>query len=144
MDVMVPYKIVSSRLFHHSPETLFGAFADVETLKQWWGPHGFANTIEAFDFRPGGAWRHTMHGLDGSAFENDSEFIEIDRPKRISFLHKGPMHVFTLVMEFIPRGADTELVWTMESQNGGENKDMTGFIEAANQQNFDKLAALLG
>ncbi len=66
------------------------------------------------------------------------------RPNRISFLHKGPMHVFTLTMDFVPRGSQTELVWTMDSQNMGENKDMIGFIEAANQQNFDKLAAHLG
>ena len=141
---MVPYKVVSSRLFDHSPEKLFDAFANVEAQKIWWGPQGFTNTVEAFDFRPGGVWRHTMHAPDGSAFENDSEFIEIDRPNRISFLHKGPMHVFTLTMDFIPRGAQTELVWTMDSKNMGENKDMPGFIEAANQQNFDKLAALLG
>jgi uncharacterized protein YndB with AHSA1/START domain len=140
----VPYKVVSSRLFNHSPDRLFDAFANVEALKQWWGPQGFTNTFEAFDFRPGGAWRHTMHAPDGSRFHNDSEFIEIDRQKRISFLHKGPVHVFTLTMEFIPRGAQTELVWTMDSQNMGENKEMIGFIEAANQQNFDKLAALLG
>jgi uncharacterized protein YndB with AHSA1/START domain len=143
-NVMVPYKVVSARLFGHIPEKLFDAFADENALKQWWGPQGFTNTIEVFDFRPGGAWRHTMHAPDGSVFDNDSEFIEIDRPNRTSFLHKGPMHVFTLTMDFIARGAQTELVWTMESQNGGENEEMIGFIEAANQQNFDKLAALLG
>ena len=143
MNDAVPYKVVSSRLFDHSPERLFAAFSDVKALKQWWGPQDFTNTIEDFDFRPGGVWRHTMNAPDGSAFDNDSEFIEIDRPNRISFLHKGPMHVFTLTMDFIPRGTQTELVWTMDSQNMGENKDMPGFIEAANQQNFDKLAALL-
>jgi uncharacterized protein YndB with AHSA1/START domain len=140
----VPYKVVSSRLFSHSPERLFDIFANEKTLKQWWGPRGFTNTFETFDFRPGGAWRHTMHAPDGSKFDNDSEFIEIDRPHKISFLHKGPMHVFTLTMDFVPRGAQTELIWTMDSQNMGENKEMIGFIEAANQQNFDKLAALLG
>jgi uncharacterized protein YndB with AHSA1/START domain len=140
---MVPFKVVSRRLFDFPPEALFDAFADQEALKAWWGPAGFTNTIETFDFRPGGAWRHTMHPPDGAAFANDSEFIEIDRPHRISLLHKGPMHVFTLTMDFIPRGSQTDLVWTMESQNLGENKDMLGFIETANQQNFDKLAALL-
>jgi uncharacterized protein YndB with AHSA1/START domain len=140
----VPYKVISSRLFNHSPERLFDAFANEDALKQWWGPQGFTDTIEAFDFRSGGAWRHTMNAPDGSAFDNDCEFIEIDRPNRISFLHKGPTHIFTLAMEFVPRGARTELVWTMDSRNGGENKEMVGFIEAANQQNFDKLAAHLG
>ena len=141
--VMVAYKVVSRRLFSYSPEKLFDAFADEAALKEWWGPADITNTIETFDFRPGGAWRHTMHAPDGSKFENDSEFIEIDRPRRISFLHKGPMHVFMLVMDFIGKDGGTELVWTMNSENGGENKEMPGFIEAANQQNFDKLGAFL-
>ena len=141
--VMAPYKVVSRRQFSHAPEKLFDAFANEAALIKWWGPAGISNTIEIFEFRPGGAWRHTMHAPDGSKFENDSEFIEIDRPKRISFLHKGPMHVFTLKMDFIAKDSGTELVWTMDSENGGENKDMPGFIEAANQQNFDKLGALL-
>lgn len=140
---MVPFTVVSRRLLNYPPEKLFDAFADPEALKIWWGPAGFTNTFDTFDFKPGGAWRHTMHARDGGTFENDSEFIEIKRPSRISFLHKGPMHVFTLAMEFMPRGAQTELVWTMESKNLGENKDMAGFIEQANQENFDKLAALL-
>jgi uncharacterized protein YndB with AHSA1/START domain len=140
---MVPFKVVSKRLFDHPPEKLFDAFADPEALNKWWGPAGFTNTFQHFDFRPGGAWRHVLHAPDGGAFENDSEFIEIVRPSRISFLHKGPMHVFTLTMDYIPRGAQTEFVWTMKSENLGENKDMPGFIEGANQQNFDKLAALL-
>jgi uncharacterized protein YndB with AHSA1/START domain len=141
---MVPFKVISKRRFAHSSEALFNAFADPEALQQWWGPAGFTNTFQAFDFRPGGAWRHTMHAPGGGTFDNDSEFIEINRPGRISFLHKGPTHVFTLTMDFIPHVSQTELVWTMESKNLGENKDMAGFIEAANQQNFDKLAALLG
>jgi uncharacterized protein YndB with AHSA1/START domain len=141
---MVPFTVVSKRVFNHSPETLFDAFADPEALQQWWGPAGFTNSFQTFDFRPGGAWRHAMHAPDGSTFDNDSEFIEISRPRRIAFLHKGPMHVFTLTMDFTPHGAQTELVWTMESKNLGENKQMIGFIEAANQQNFDRLGALLG
>jgi uncharacterized protein YndB with AHSA1/START domain len=141
---MIPFTVVSTRMFDHGPERLFEAFANEESLKKWWGPQGFTNTFEAFDFRLSGVWRHTLHAPDGGTFDNDSEFTVIDRPSRITFLHKGPMHVFTLTMEFIPRGAQTELVWTMKSENLGENKDMPGFIEAANQQNFDKLAALLG
>jgi uncharacterized protein YndB with AHSA1/START domain len=141
---MVPYKVVSSRRFKHSAERLFDAFADGAKLLQWWGPAGFTNTFQQFDFHPGGAWVHTMHAPDGAAYENESKFLEIDRPDRIVFLHLGPVHIYTMTMEFIARGEGTELVWTMDSQNGGENEAMIGFIESANQQNFDKLAALLG
>ena len=42
---MVPYQVVSTRLFDHSAERLFDAFANREALKIWWGPQGFTNTI---------------------------------------------------------------------------------------------------
>lgn len=142
--VMVPYQVISSRLFDHSAESLFDAFADEEKLKQWWGPAGFTNTFQQFDFRPGGHWVHTMHASDGTAYENESKFLEIKRPHRIVFLHSGPVHVYTMTMASIAQGEKTKLVWTMNSEYGGENEAMLGFIEAANQQNFDKLGALLG
>ena len=87
-----PRSIIGTRVLDAPRELVFSVWTDPKHLAQWWGPNGFTTTTHTFDFRPGGAWRHTMHAPDGNAFENDSEFIEIDRPNRISFLHKGPMH----------------------------------------------------
>lgn len=55
-------EIVSSRIFTSPRELVFKAWSDPDHLKNWWGPAGFTNTFEAFDFRPGGRWRFVMHG----------------------------------------------------------------------------------
>ena len=54
------------RQLPYPPDAVYAAFAAPERLARWWGPDGFANTFERFDFAPGGAWVFTMHGPDGT------------------------------------------------------------------------------
>lgn len=60
-----------------SPEAVFDAFRDPVRLARWWGPDGFSNSFDVFEFRPGGQWQFTMHGPDGANYPNQSEFLEI-------------------------------------------------------------------
>ncbi len=41
------------------------------------------------DLRPGGQWRHTMRGPDGTEYPNHSIFTEVVKPERIVFVHAG-------------------------------------------------------
>ncbi len=138
-------EIVSSRVFPAQPAAVFGAFADPKLLAQWWGPDGFRNTINQFDLRPGGAWRLVMHAPDGTDYPNESDFAEIDRPHRIVFIHQRPMHRFTTTMTFEPVAADqTRLTWRMVFDDRREVEKLGSFIAVANEQNFDRLAVVLG
>lgn len=132
-------EIITSRSFAAKPETLFAAFADPDQLKLWWGPDGFTNSIHEFDFRPGGTWRFTMHAPDGSNFENTCTFSEIVAGKRIVFVHHLPMHVFTMTMTFAPDSAGARLNWHMIFEPAQSNATLRPFIEAGNEQNFNRL-----
>lgn len=136
-------EILNDRLFGIDPATLFDAFADPEKLKHWWGPHGFTNTIDEFDFRPGGTWRITMTASNGTDFPNQSTFQEIVPQERIVFLHHEPMHVYTMEMTFVPGSGGTRLHWRMLFEPTEENRQLQKFITAANEQNFDRLESLL-
>jgi uncharacterized protein YndB with AHSA1/START domain len=134
-----PMTVVSERYFAYQPEALFAAFADPDQLKLWWGPEGFTNSIHAFDFRPGGDWRFTMHAPDGGNFENSCTFRAIVPKNRIEFIHHLPMHVFIMVMTFEPEGAGTRLRWHMVFEPNETNTAVRPFVEAGNEQNFDRL-----
>ncbi len=137
-------EIVSTRVFSATPATVFGAFADPKLLAQWWGPQGFRNTITEFDLRPGGAWRLVMHAPDGTDYPNESDFVEVDPPHRIVFIHQRPMHRFTTTMTFAPVASDqTGLTWLMRFDDRSEVEKLGTFIAIANEQNFDRLAAVL-
>lgn len=136
-------EIVSRRTLACTPAQAFAAFADPARLARWWGPNGFTNTIREFDLRPGGRWRLTMHGPDGANYENLSEFAEVTPSERIDFQHLEPVHGFRMTMTFVPRGAQTELTWTMRFDDPDEAAKVGKFVAVANQQNFDRLAAHL-
>ncbi|MCL6707064.1 SRPBCC domain-containing protein [Pseudomonas sp. R2.Fl] len=136
-------EIRNERLFDVEVDTLFSAFADPDKLREWWGPHGFTNRIDAFDFRPGGTWRITMTASNGTDFDNRWTFQEIVPSARIVALHHEPMHVFTLEATFAREGAGSRLTWRMLFDPTDENRELERFLAAANEQNFDRLQALL-
>ncbi len=138
-----PGVIVSSRILIATREELFATIRDPARLAQWWGPKGFTNTFKVFDFRPGGAWRFTLHGPDGSAHEMEQQFAEIVPPERIVVRHFQPGHDFTLTMSLAARNDGTELTWEMRFADPAEAERVRAFVVPANEQNFDRLAAHL-
>jgi uncharacterized protein YndB with AHSA1/START domain len=62
---------------------------DPTQVAQWWGPRGFTTTIKKMDVRPGGTWRHVMHGPDGTNYPNHCVFKEIVKPERIVYTNSG-------------------------------------------------------
>lgn len=135
--------ITSSRLFHHPQQRVFEAFSNPEQLTQWWGPEGFSSTIHEFDLRPGGAFRVTLHGPDGTGHENDKRFTEVVAPERIVFHHLQPNHDFTMAMTFAKEAEGTRLTWNMEFFSGEGGQKLHDFINRANEQNFDRLEVFL-
>lgn len=135
-------EVVSTRLFATSRERLFEAFSDPKQLAKWWGPNGFTNTMEEFDLRPGGAWRLTMRAPNGTEYHNESEFVEVVRPRLIVFDHLRPVHRFLMTMTYDTEGSGTRLTWRMRSETD-EGENMRGFLAAANEENFDRLEAHL-
>ncbi len=135
--------IVNQRLLNAPREKVFRAFSDPALLATWWGPNGFTNTIHEFDLRPGGNWRLTMHGPNGADYENESVFREVVAPERIVFTHLEPVHRFDMTMEFKESNGQTALTWRMHFDSAEECAKVRSFIEAANEQNFDRLAECL-
>jgi uncharacterized protein YndB with AHSA1/START domain len=132
-------EIITTREFSVPAQALFAAFSNPENLAQWWGPDGFSNEFHIFDFCEGGEWDFTMRTDGFPDFHNQSRFMNIHEPHHISFLHLGPIHVFTMLMDYAPTQTGTRLTWTMQMEDTPQNQDIKHFIEAANEQNFDRL-----
>ena len=136
-------EIVSHRLFDASPDTVFAAFADPQRLARWWGPSGFTNTFETFEFRAGGTWRFVMHGPDGKNYQNNSVFIAVDKPGRIVFEHAPEPH-FIMTITLQAQGSQTSLTWRMLFDSPEIRDAIATYAVPANEQNFDRLQAELG
>jgi uncharacterized protein YndB with AHSA1/START domain len=89
------------------PDRVFQAMTDPAQMPQWWGAKGLYRVTEfKADLRPGGKWASVGVGADGSSFQVDGEYIEIDRPRLLvyswnpSFSH---LHNTTVRIELEPR-----------------------------------------
>lgn len=131
-----------TRTLPHAPASVFEAFRDPARLARWWGPNGFTNTFETFEFRAGGAWVFTMVGPDGTGYPNVSEFVEIVAPSLIRLRHVNLPH-FELTVTLEPAEGGTQLTWVGVFENAEFAESMRGFLEGANEQNLDRLAAEL-
>jgi uncharacterized protein YndB with AHSA1/START domain len=136
-------EFITTRLFDALRDACFRAFSDPRILAHWWGPNGFTNTFEIFEFRPGGSWQFIMHGPDGADYHNKSEFIEIVPNQRIAFWHGKPIHQFQMTMTFADEAGKTRLTWRMVFESAEEANKVRSFVPQANEQNFDRLAAQL-
>ncbi len=132
-------------LFHHSrefpvpPEAVFAAIQDPARLARWWGPEGFTNTFDTFEFREGGQWLFTMHGPDGANYPNESEFLEIIPNTLVRIKHVNLPH-FELSITLEPSEKGTKLTWVGDFENDEFAEKLRGFLENANEQNLDRLA----
>jgi len=82
-------ELIVTRLFSAPRETVFKMFSDPEHLARWWGPKGFTTTTQNFEFKPGGVWRHVMHGPDGKDYPNVVTYISIEAPNKLVYKHGG-------------------------------------------------------
>jgi uncharacterized protein YndB with AHSA1/START domain len=130
------------RVLPYDCEQVFGAFAQAEVLAQWWGPSGFTNTFEVFEFRPGGRWKFVMHGPDGSNHANESVFLEVEPPTRIVIQHISPPH-FILTVTLDAHDGGTKITWVGEFEDPAVADRIRHIVEPANEQNLDRLGSVL-
>lgn len=137
-------EIVSTRVFNYTQEQLFQAWANAEHLKNWWGPKGFTNTFNEFDFRVGGKWSFIMHGPDKGNYTNECEFIKIEQPNLIAWKrHSKPLFQVAAFFEKID-DEHTQLVFKMLFETAEECAKLRLFVVDKNEENFDKLEIELG
>jgi uncharacterized protein YndB with AHSA1/START domain len=132
-------EIITTRLFDATPEQMFRSWSEPEHLAKWWGPNGFTNTFHRFDFSPGGDWEFMMHSPDGIDYPNKNRFTEIDENERIVFDHLEPVHSFQATATFTKEGNKTRFTFRMLFDSAEECQRVKQFIQAANEENFDKL-----
>jgi len=134
--------LTTERLISAPVEDVFAAFERPELLAAWWGPEGFTNTFQHFEFRPGGKWVFTMHNPNGISYHNESHFQVIEPNRKIVIEHDVPPW-FLLTITLTPQQNQTLLHWRQEFENAHTLEKIRDVCEPGNEQNLDRLQALL-
>jgi uncharacterized protein YndB with AHSA1/START domain len=135
-------EIVTVRVVDAPRATVWRAWTEAEHLARWWGPNGFASTFDVFDPRPGGAWRFTFHGPDGTDYRNELVYVALAAPERVVLDHLSG-HRFRVTATFDDAAGKTRVTFRQTFETAAECAKVKVYAVDANEQNMDRLAAEL-
>ncbi len=106
-----PETLRVSRVLPANPETVFAAWTDAASLRQWFFPGDVTVTRAEIDARVGGRLVIDMRGNEsGRDFPHEGEFLEVEPPRRLVFTWRSPGEGESQVtIELAPRDGGTEL-----------------------------------
>ncbi len=131
-----------SREIPAAPSIVFAAFTDPELLATWWGPAGFTNSFNQFEFWEGGKWVFTMHSPDGKNYPNESVFEKIITDEKVVIRHIV-QPLFTLTVRISETKNGSMVFWEQEFDNEEVAKNVPHIVIPSNEQNLDRLTAVL-
>jgi uncharacterized protein YndB with AHSA1/START domain len=76
-----------SRFYEAPVQAVWDAWTDPKQTAQWWGPRGFTITTHSKELKTGGHWDYTMHGPDGTDYENSTQHLEVETYKKLVYDH---------------------------------------------------------
>ncbi|HTL11773.1 MAG TPA: SRPBCC family protein [Bdellovibrionota bacterium] len=140
-------EIKLSRVYDATVKQVWDAWVDPEQCAQWWGPRGFTLTNDHKDVRTGGSWKYTMHGPDGTDWPNVTQFLEVEKYRRMVYDHGGsedkpPLFRVTATFEEKKGKTHLELSFALATPEAAE--ETRKFIKKANgESTWDRLAEFL-
>lgn len=140
-------EIKITRVYDAPVEVVWDAWTDPKKAAKWWGPRGFTLTTHSKDLKPGGHWRYTMHGPDGTDYPNHTVYHEVVEHRRLVYDHGGYEDrppLFRVTVVFTSTGDGTKMDMTMALPTPEEAEKAKKFIKSAGgNSTWDRLAEYL-
>jgi uncharacterized protein YndB with AHSA1/START domain len=133
-----------ARVYDAPLAAVWDAWTDPAQVAQWWGPRGFTLTTHSKDLRPGGHWDYTMHGPDGTDYENKTLYLEVEPQRRLVYDHGGNDDrppLFRVTVTFNEVDGQTHMDMTMTLPTPEAAAEISMFIkQAGGHATWDRLA----
>lgn len=142
-----PNELYITRLYDAPLKTVWEAWTDPKQVAKWWGPRGFTLTTHSKDLRPGGHWAYTMHGPDGTNWENKTIYHEVEKYSRLVYDHGGNDDrppLFRVTVNFSEVKGKTKMEMTMALPTAEAAQETKKFVKkAGGDSTWDRLAEYL-
>ncbi len=140
-------EITITRVYDAPVKAVWDAWTDPKQVAQWWGPRGFTITTHGKDLRPGGHWNYTMHGPDGTDYENKTHYFEVEECAKLVYDHGGSDErapLFRVTVLFAEVRGKTKMAMTMTLPTAEAAEETRKFIrKAGGNSTWDRLAEYL-
>lgn len=137
-----------TRVYDAPLHMVWEAWTVPEEVAQWWGPRGFTITTHSRDLKTGGHWTYTMHGPDGTDYDNITSYLDVVPMQRMVYDHgatKDSPPLFRVTALFTERDGRTQLDMSMTFATPDVAEQMGAFIKkAGGNGTWDRLAEYLG
>lgn len=142
-----PNEIQIIRVYDAPVDVVWDAWTDPAQVAKWWGPRGFTLTTHSKDLRPGGHWSYTMHGPDGTDYENTTKYFEVEKHAKLVYDHGGSADrppLFRVTVLFSEADGKTTMDMTMALATAEAAAETRKFIKrAGGDSTWDRLAEYL-
>ncbi|HRK07546.1 MAG TPA: SRPBCC family protein [Pseudobdellovibrionaceae bacterium] len=132
------------RVFRAPVDLVWKAWTELDHVHQWWGPRGFTLTTHHKELRPGGTWKYTMHGPDGTDYPNITLYHEVEKHARLVYDHGATENtppLFRVRVNFKEVNGQTHMDMTMTLESAEAAERIKGFIrQAGGNSTWDRLA----
>jgi uncharacterized protein YndB with AHSA1/START domain len=140
-------ELTLTRIYDAPVKAVWEAWTDPAQAAHWWGPRGFTITTHSKDLRPGGHWRYTMHGPDGTDYPNTTQYFEVEPHKKLVYDHGGSDDrpaLFRVTVLFSETHGKTKMQMTMTLPTAEAAEETRKFIKkAGGDATWDRLAEYL-
>jgi len=91
---MNEHQFVITRVLDAPQDLVWACWTEPEHFAAWFGPEHFHTPVESveIDLRPGGAFKSTMVGPDGTAYPGEGTLVEVSPKERFSFTEEDIDH----------------------------------------------------
>lgn len=136
------------RTFKAPRESVFKAFTDPDSVKNWWGPEALDMTIDKMDVREGGKWRFIHKDPSGNTFAFNGEYKNIEGPNKITqtFNYEGipGNHELVETVKFEEIEGNTKVTSVSSYKNIDDLEGMVeSGMESGAKESWERLAKLL-
>jgi uncharacterized protein YndB with AHSA1/START domain len=139
MTTAPEHEIITTRTLSFPRQLVYKAWTDPNHLKVWWGPMGFTNTFNTFDFRVGGKWSFVMHGPDKGNYVNEVTFITIREQELLVWDRQSkPLFQVEVIFEEVSENT-TKVIFKQKFKTVEECEKLRKYVPEKNEENMDRL-----
>ncbi len=132
-------EIITIREINYPIDLVYGAFENPDHLKNWWGPNGFTNTFNVFEFKPGGKWSFIMHGPEKGNYANECVFIVVEKNNLIIWDRLSNPKFYVIVQFQKISQSKTKLIFRQLFDSIELCDKIRTYTVGKNDENFDRL-----
>jgi len=142
---MTQKRITLERVYRADIQDVWDLWTTREGIESWWGPGGFAVTVQALDLRPGGELHYSMTAVDPPQIEFMRKAgMPLSHKARITFTEVAPLRrlAYVHLADFIPGVDPYDVATVVELQPTAEGVRMTLTLDPMHNEEWTQRAVM--